>query len=377
MAVHDSGSRPGSAGEHEIQAELGSTERADRFYGDQMLDHLNERMREFTRRQEMFFLATSDRNGSCDSTFRAGPPGFVQVLDERTLAFPEYRGNGVHASLGNIRENPQLGILLVDFLQARIGLHVNGTAEILRDAELRAEYPHLPHDPVPGRRAELWVRVSVEEAYIHCAKHIPHLQHAPKGAAREGRAWGSDDSRRKGGDYFGAARDRAAREATARERAAGEGEPTRADAAGQAPSAPASAVSPVPEASGGARRPGPPPTGAAVPPPPAHPPVAAPLAGAVPPQPTRAPAAPAEPVAPSAPTTGSGDAPDTTAPDVALDATAPGPAPDAVSGTASGEAPLSAQAWRERAKRLLAEVEARRPPGGAVPYEEWFSGRRG
>ncbi|UGY92526.1 pyridoxamine 5'-phosphate oxidase family protein [Streptomyces gobiensis] len=196
--------RPGSTGEHVLQERLGSTERADRFYDEQMLDHLNERMREFTQRQEMFFLATADQNGECDSSFRAGPPGFLQVLDERTLAYPEYRGNGVHASLGNIQENPRLGILLIDFLRARIGLHINGRAEILEDAEIRAAHPDLPVDPAPGRRAELWVRVEVEEAYVHCAKHIPHLQLAPKRAARE---WGTDDYKRKGGDFFGVARD--------------------------------------------------------------------------------------------------------------------------------------------------------------------------
>ncbi|MBA0052861.1 hypothetical protein E0L36_18875 [Streptomyces sp. AJS327] len=168
-----------------------------------MLDHLNERMREFTDQQEMFFLATSDGNGECDSSFRAGPPGFLRVLDEHTLVYPEYRGNGVHASLGNIQENPHLGILMIDFIRARIGLHVNGRARIVEDAELRAAHPDLPQDPVPGRRAELWVEVTVEEAYLHCAKHIPHLQKVTRHNARD---WGTDDYKRKGGDFFGAAR---------------------------------------------------------------------------------------------------------------------------------------------------------------------------
>ncbi|WP_430542489.1 pyridoxamine 5'-phosphate oxidase family protein [Streptomyces iconiensis] len=196
--------RPGSEGEHALQRRIGSSGRADRFYDEQVLDHLNERMREFTRQQEMFFLSTSDRNGECDSSFRAGPPGFLRVLDERTLVFPEYRGNGVHASLGNIQDNPHLGILLIDFVRARIGLHINGSAEVMEDADLRATVPDLPDDPVPGRRALLWVRVTVQEAYIHCAKHIPHLQKAPRRAARD---WGTDDYKRKGGDFFGAARD--------------------------------------------------------------------------------------------------------------------------------------------------------------------------
>ncbi|MHB6908528.1 pyridoxamine 5'-phosphate oxidase family protein [Streptomyces sp. CB02959] len=196
--------RPGSDGEHLVQQRLGTSERADRFYADQVLDHLNARMREFVTRQEMFFLATADRHGECDSTFRAGPPGFVQVLDDRLLAYPEYRGNGVMASIGNLSENPRLGILMIDFTRARIGLHINGRARVVLDEEMRVHYPDLPVDPIPGRRAQLWVLAEVEEAYIHCAKHIPHLQKVPA-KERGARAWGTDDFKRKGGDFFGAA----------------------------------------------------------------------------------------------------------------------------------------------------------------------------
>ncbi|MFE0187021.1 pyridoxamine 5'-phosphate oxidase family protein [Streptomyces sp. NPDC059008] len=196
--------RPGSDGEHLVQQRLGTTERADRFYQDQVLDHLNARMQEFVSRQEMFFLSTADRHGDCDATFRAGPPGFLQVLDERTLAYPEYRGNGVMASIGNISENPRLGMLMVDFTRDRIGLHVNGRARVVMDDEMRACHVGLPVDPVPGRRAQLWVTVEVEEAYIHCSKHIPHLQKVPA-HQRGARAWGTDDFKRKGGDFFGAA----------------------------------------------------------------------------------------------------------------------------------------------------------------------------
>ncbi|MBA2945981.1 pyridoxamine 5'-phosphate oxidase family protein [Streptomyces himalayensis] len=194
--------RPGSHGEHQIQLELDTVARADRFYEEQVLDRLNARMREFVARQEMFFLATSDARGECDSTFRAGPPGFLQVLGERSLAYPEYRGNGVMASLGNIRENPHVGILMIDFLRERIGLHVNGTARLVSDDSMRTAYPGLPRDPVPGRRPQVWVEVEVEEAYIHCSKHIPRMTKLPTAG---GRAWGTDDVRRKGGDYFGAA----------------------------------------------------------------------------------------------------------------------------------------------------------------------------
>lgn len=188
---------PGSPGEHLLQERLQTSERAERFYTQQVLDHLNERMREFIARQEMMFVATADGRGECDCTFRAGPPGFVRVLDGRRLAWPEYRGNGVMASLGNVIENGNVGLLFVDFFRDVIGLHVNGPAKIVEDPAMRTAYRDLPVDPVPGRRPERWVTVSVEEAYIHCAKHIPRLLKLPRD-----RAWGTDDTRRKGGDFF-------------------------------------------------------------------------------------------------------------------------------------------------------------------------------
>lgn len=189
---------PGSAGEHALQQRYGTTERAERFYRQQVLDHLNQRMRGFIARQEMLFVASADATGECDCTFRAGPPGFVEVLDAHRLAWPEYRGNGVLASLGNISENAHVGLLFVDFFRDVIGLHVNGCAEVVDDATMRAEYSNLSVDPVPGRRPERWVRVRVDEAYVHCAKHIPRLLKLPRD-----RAWGTDDTKRKGGDFFG------------------------------------------------------------------------------------------------------------------------------------------------------------------------------
>jgi hypothetical protein len=103
---------------------------------------------------------------------------------------------------------------MIDFSQDRIGLHVNGRAQLVTDEAMRRKHPGLPVDPVPGRRPQMWVEVEVEEAYIHCSKHIPRLVKAPlrqsvdgaqAAAGDDGQAWGTDDVRRKGGDYFGAA----------------------------------------------------------------------------------------------------------------------------------------------------------------------------
>jgi len=205
----------GSAGERQLQEATGSRARAQRFYDAQMLDRLNGRMRAFIGRQEMMFLSTADGSGHCDSTFRAGPPGFVAVLSERQVAWPEYRGNGVMASAGNITENANAGLLFVDFFRDVIGLHVNGRATIVDDEELRLLHPDLPGDAVPGRRPERWAVVDVEEAYVHCRKHIPHLAKIPPATAASRRAWGTDDAVRKGGDFFGVTASREAeRDAT-------------------------------------------------------------------------------------------------------------------------------------------------------------------
>lgn len=190
--------QPGSDGEHLLQCAYGTQDRARRFYRDQVLDHLNPAMIEFVGRMELAFVSTADAGGECDATLRAGPPGFLHVLDERRLAYPEYRGNGVLASLGNISENPHVGILMVDFTRDLIGLHVNGRARIVEDTDLRAEWPRLPGGFERGRTPERWVVVHVIEAYVHCRKHIPRMQVIPRD-----RDWGTDDVKRKGGDYFG------------------------------------------------------------------------------------------------------------------------------------------------------------------------------
>jgi predicted pyridoxine 5'-phosphate oxidase superfamily flavin-nucleotide-binding protein len=193
---------PGSRGEHELQERFGTRARAEAFYRKQMLAYLNPQMRSFIARQELFFIATADGHGECDVSFRAGEAGFVHALSEKILVYPEYRGNGVLASLGNIAENPHAGLLFLDFLRDKVGLHINGAARILSNEELSTcpEFSALRAAiaETGGRRPERWVQVTVEEAYIHCSKHIPRLEKA----GEEVRHWGTDDERAKGGDYF-------------------------------------------------------------------------------------------------------------------------------------------------------------------------------
>ncbi|MEV7005881.1 pyridoxamine 5'-phosphate oxidase family protein [Streptosporangium sp. NPDC051022] len=192
---------PGSRGEHVLQRLFATRDRARRFYDRQVVDHLTPHMREFVARQEMVFVGTADASGNCDTTFRAGPPGFVRVLDDSTLMYPEFRGNGVLASLGNILENPHLSLLFVDFFEDLVGLHVNGAATITTAYDAARRHGLADEDrTVPGRRAERWVMVRVEEAYIHCSKHIPLL------ARQDRRRRGPEAGRPAGDDYFGVGR---------------------------------------------------------------------------------------------------------------------------------------------------------------------------
>lgn len=159
-------------------------------------------MQEFILQQEFFFIATSDSQGNSDSSFRAGPPGFVHILTTNQIAFPEYRGNGVMASVGNMLENPHIGLLFIDFFQTTIGLHVNGTIQIIDDDRLsemsNARGVFQKDSTAKGvHKPECWVMVHVEEAYIHCSKHIPLLEKKDKPVH-----WGTDDERYKSGNFF-------------------------------------------------------------------------------------------------------------------------------------------------------------------------------
>ncbi|WP_218922368.1 pyridoxamine 5'-phosphate oxidase family protein [Fuerstiella marisgermanici] len=150
-------------------------------------------------RQEMFFVATADAGGNCDCSPRFGKPGFISVIDETTLAYPEFRGNGVFASLGNILENPHIGLVFVDFFDTTVGLHVNGLAHSYQPDKLpRSIAEHLlDGDSKNVRIVERWVVVTVEEAYIHCSKHVPRLSKLQKPID-----WGTDDVIAKSNDYF-------------------------------------------------------------------------------------------------------------------------------------------------------------------------------
>src|SRR6201987_4307362 len=194
---------PGSDGEHALQAKYSSQDRANTFYARPVLSFLAPRLRGFLSRQEFMLVGTADRHGECDCSPRFGEPGFIHVLGNKHLVYPEYRGNGVFASLGNISENPHVALLILDFYRDSVGLHVNGKARIVQSDELEAFADRLPKDVLAElakdgkRRPNAWVMVEVEEAYIQCSKHVPLLKKLERPID-----WGTDSVAAKKVDYF-------------------------------------------------------------------------------------------------------------------------------------------------------------------------------
>jgi predicted pyridoxine 5'-phosphate oxidase superfamily flavin-nucleotide-binding protein len=144
----------------------------DRFDTRRLADRIEERLvrdtidaddRAFIEQQDMFFLATVDADGRPQCSYKGGDRGFVRVLDERTIAFPNYDGNGMYLSLGNMLETGAVGLLFVSFTDEKPKrLRLNGLASIDPDDPLLAEWPE----------AQLVVRVRATEVFPNCPRYI-------------------------------------------------------------------------------------------------------------------------------------------------------------------------------------------------------------
>ena len=134
---------------------------ADRLEQVTVRSAFTDEDRAFIERCPMFFIATADGQGRPDCSYKGGLPGFVRVLDDCTLAFPDYDGNGMYRSLGNVVVNPHVGLLFLDFEQPR-RLRVNGTAVINADDALHPEYPD----------AVFVVRVTATHIFPNCPRYL-------------------------------------------------------------------------------------------------------------------------------------------------------------------------------------------------------------
>lgn len=142
----------------------------DRFDTRRLADRIEERLvhdfisphdAAFIESRDMFFIATADEEGRPNCSCKGGDPGFVRVVDQGTLAFPNYDGNGMYLSMGNLLKNPNVGLLFIDFERGN-RMRVNGVASVDEHDELMAEYPG----------AQFVVRVAVREVFPNCPRYI-------------------------------------------------------------------------------------------------------------------------------------------------------------------------------------------------------------
>ena len=149
----------------------------DRYDTRRLADRLDERFlqrteiddadRAFIERMDMFFLATADPEGRPQCSYKGGEPGFVRVLDATTIAFPNYDGNGMYLSMGNLAVNPHVGLLFVDFTAQRPSrLRLNGEASVDERDPLVETYPG----------AQFVVRVRATQVFPNCPRYIHRME---------------------------------------------------------------------------------------------------------------------------------------------------------------------------------------------------------
>src|SRR5438046_2027029 len=152
------------AGMRRLQDARETRHLADRLEQVTVRASFTEEDRAFIERCPMLFIATADVHGHPDCSYKGGLPGFVRVVDDRTLAIPDYDGNGMYRTWGNVVANPNVGLLFLDFERPR-RLRVNGTALVDFDDPLRNE--------LPG--AVFVVRISAATIFPNCPRYIHRM----------------------------------------------------------------------------------------------------------------------------------------------------------------------------------------------------------
>ena len=147
--------------DRKLQDRFDTRRLADRIEGRMISDRLDDEDRALIEHADMFFLATVDHRGYPTCSYKGGDPGFVRVLDERTIAFPNYDGNGMYLSMGNVARDGKVGLLFVDW-QKPTRMRIHGDASIDESDPLRATYPE----------AQFVVRVRVREVFPNCPRYI-------------------------------------------------------------------------------------------------------------------------------------------------------------------------------------------------------------
>ncbi len=128
-------------------------------------DEISKEDQMFIEGRDMFFLSTVDEEGRPTVSYKGGDPGFVKVVNKNTIAFPDYDGNGMFYSLGNIASSAYVGMLFINFEKPE-RLRVQGTATVSDDDPLIGEY----------KEVKFMVRVKVDAVWINCPRYVHRMQ---------------------------------------------------------------------------------------------------------------------------------------------------------------------------------------------------------
>jgi predicted pyridoxine 5'-phosphate oxidase superfamily flavin-nucleotide-binding protein len=158
MAMYHEGNRA-------LQDHFGSRALADRLADKLWRGRFKDADKAFIENVGFFFLATANQQGEPDCSFKGGDPGFVRVPAPDLLVFPDYDGNGMFKSLGNIRINPGIGLLFIAMSERPQRLRVNGRAVIVEDDPLMAAFPG----------SQLLIKVTPTDIFPNCPRYIPDL----------------------------------------------------------------------------------------------------------------------------------------------------------------------------------------------------------
>ena len=152
-------------GNRQLQDAFHSRPIADRLEQVTMHTRFTEGDRAFVESSIYFFLATADAEGRPDVSFKGGPAGFVRITGPSELAFPDYDGNGMFKSMGNLSVNANVGLLFIALHGRPRRMRISGTARIDRDDPLLAS--------TVG--AQMIVRVTARAIFPNCPRYIPNL----------------------------------------------------------------------------------------------------------------------------------------------------------------------------------------------------------
>ena len=151
--------------QRQLQREFETIDLADRIAEAVVSEELLDRQAEFIHSRNMFYLSTIDELGYPSCSYKGGDLGFVRVIDSGTVVFPNYDGNGMFMSMGNIQAKAKVGLLFIDF-ETPQRLRLRGEASLLREGPMLDSYPG----------ANLVVEISVNHVWVNCPRYVHRMQ---------------------------------------------------------------------------------------------------------------------------------------------------------------------------------------------------------